>query len=165
MKKDLHFLFQKLTHGVYVVGVSCNGEKNAFTASWVMQVSFTPLLLALGINPNHSSYKMLKKGGAFTVNVLPTDRLDLAEQFGQPMSTDKFAGVVWHQGKITAPILDDAIAYFECKFSHECEAGDHRLIIGHVTYGAVQHPQALPMNYQETGVIDGSKNLFPEDFI
>ena len=165
MKEDLHFLFQKLTLGVYVVGVSCNGEQNAFTASWVIQVSFTPLLLALSINPNHSSYKMLKKGGVFTVNVLPTDRPDLAEQFGQPKHADKFAGVVWHQGKTTAPILDDAIAYFECNFSHECEAGDHRLIIGRVIYGAVQQPQALPMNYQETGVMDGSNYLFPEDFI
>ncbi|MEJ2116031.1 MAG: flavin reductase family protein [Gammaproteobacteria bacterium] len=157
-------MFQKLTHGVYVVGVSCNGKKNAFTASWVMQVSFTPLLLALSINPNHSSYEMLKMGEVFTVNVLPTDRLDLAKQFGQPKNTDKFAGVVWHQGQTTAPILDDAIAYFECNFSHECEAGDHKLIIGRVIYGAVQQPQSLPMNYQETGAMDGSNNLFPEEF-
>lgn len=165
MKKDLYNLFQKLTQGVYVVGVCYDGEKNAFTASWVMQVSYAPLLLALSINPNHSSYKMLTKGGVFTVNVLPVERLDLAGQFAQPMSTEKFAGVAWHQGKTTAPILDDAIAYFECEFSQEHEAGDHRLIIGRVIYGAVQHPRVLPMNYQHTGAMDGSNNLFPDDFI
>jgi flavin reductase (DIM6/NTAB) family NADH-FMN oxidoreductase RutF len=165
MKKDLHSLFQKLTHGVYVIGVSCMGENNAFTASWVMQVSFTPLLLALSINPDHSSYKLLKEGGVFSVNVLPKDRFDLAEHFGQPESTDKLSSVVWHQGKTTAPVLDDAIAFFECKFSHECEAGDHRLVIGRVTSGAMRKPQALPMNYQETGAMDGSSSLFPEDFV
>lgn len=165
MKKDLHFLFRKLTHGVYVIGVSCDGEKNAFTASWVMQVSFTPLLLALSINPDHLSYKMLIKGGVFSVNVLPKDRLDLAEHFGLPGNTDKFTGVAWHQGKTTAPILDDAIAFFECKFSHECDAGDHRLVIGRVASGDVQEPHALPMNYQDTGAMDGSNNLFPKDFM
>ena len=165
MKKDLHILFQKLTHGVYVIGVSCDRENNAFTASWVMQVSFNPLMLALSINPNHSSYKMLKEGGIFSVNVLPKDRLDLAEHFGQPVSTDKLNNVVWHPGKTTAPVLDDAIAFFECKFSTACEAGDHRLVIGRVISGALQKPQALPMNYQETGAMDESSNLFPEDFV
>ena len=164
MKKELHLLFQKLTHGVYVIGVSCNGDNNAFTASWVMQVSFKPLLLALSINPNHSSYKMLKEGGVFSVNVLPKHRLDLAEHFGQPESTNKLTSVVWHQGKTTAPVLDDAIAFFECNFSHECEAGDHRIVIGRVIYGAVQDPRELPMNYQDTGAMDGSSSLFPEDF-
>ena len=165
MKKDLRFLFQKLTHGVYVIGVSCNGEHNAFTASWVMQVSFNPLLIALSINPNHLSYKILKEGGVFSVNVLPKDRLDLAEHFSHPASTEKLTGIEWHQGKTIVPILDDAIAFYECKFSHECEAGDHRLVIGRVIYGAVQKSKALPMHYQDTGAMDKSNSLFPEDFI
>ena len=166
MKKDLHHLFQKLTHGVYVVGVYYNEEYNAFTASWVMQVSFSPLLLGLSINPNHSSYESLIKGGVFTINVLPKGSLDLAEWFGQPKNNGtKLAEVAWRHGRTNAPILDDAMAYFECKFSHECEAGDHQLIIGEVISGAVQQPHALPMNYRETGNMDESLKLFPEDFI
>jgi flavin reductase (DIM6/NTAB) family NADH-FMN oxidoreductase RutF len=34
-----------------------------------MQVSYDPLLLALSINLHHSSYRLLKKGRAFSVNV------------------------------------------------------------------------------------------------
>ena len=49
MSGSVAALFQRLTQGVYVVGVA------PFTAAWVMQVSFDPLLLALGINPHHSS--------------------------------------------------------------------------------------------------------------
>ena len=55
-------LFQRLTQGVYVVGVAHGGVRNAFTAAWVMQVSFDPLLLTLSINPHHSSYRLLKEG-------------------------------------------------------------------------------------------------------
>jgi flavin reductase (DIM6/NTAB) family NADH-FMN oxidoreductase RutF len=160
MSNDLPSLFLKLSHGVYVVGVASDDEKNAFTASWVMQVSFSPLLLALSINPSHSSYEMLKKSGVFSVNVLPSGRLDLAEHFGQSNRTDKLSDIAWHQGKTIAPILDDAIAFFECKYSHECEAGDHRLVIGRVMGGDVIQAQAKPMTYQETGTLDGSSVLF-----
>ena len=47
MSGSVAALFQRLTQGVYMVG--------GFTAAWVMQVSFDPLLLALGINPHHWS--------------------------------------------------------------------------------------------------------------
>ena len=63
--------------------------RNAFTAAWVMQVSFDPLLLALSINPRHSSYGLLKESRAFSINVLKKGQLDLAGHYGQPASADK----------------------------------------------------------------------------
>ena len=66
MSGPLATLFQRVTQGVYVVGVAHGEVRNAFTAAWVMQVSFEPLLLALSINPHHSSYRLLKEAGAFT---------------------------------------------------------------------------------------------------
>ena len=57
MKRSIAALFQRLTQGVYVVGVAHGAVRNAFTAAWVMQVSFDPLLLTLSINPHHSSVR------------------------------------------------------------------------------------------------------------
>ena len=62
MRESIAALFKTLTQGVYVIGVANGEERNAFTAAWVMQVSFDPLLLALSINPQHSSYRLLKEG-------------------------------------------------------------------------------------------------------
>ena len=45
MKRSIAALFQRLTQGVYAVGVAHGAVRNAFTAAWVMQVSFDPLLL------------------------------------------------------------------------------------------------------------------------
>ena len=78
MSGSIAALFQRLTQGVYVVGVAHGEVRNAFTAAWVMQVSFDPLLLALSINPHHSSYGLLKEGRAFSVNVLKKGQLELA---------------------------------------------------------------------------------------
>ena len=54
-------LFRRLTNGLYVVGVAHDDRRDAFTAAWVTQVSFEPLLLALSINPSHASYKSSRR--------------------------------------------------------------------------------------------------------
>jgi flavin reductase (DIM6/NTAB) family NADH-FMN oxidoreductase RutF len=164
MNKDLTLLFRQLTQGVYVVCVTHKNRDNAFTAAWIMQVSFNPLLVALSVNPDHSSYEILTRGGNFSINVLAVNREDLAQHFSQPAAMDKLDYVKWHRGKTGAPILDDAMAYFDCEFSHECPAGDHILVFGRVVDGAVLDPDALPLSYSETGDMDGSKQLYPSDF-
>ena len=60
MTSSIAALFRTLTQGVYVIGVAHGDKRNAFTAAWVMQVSFDPLLLALSINAHHSSYALLR---------------------------------------------------------------------------------------------------------
>src|SRR5690348_18282152 len=83
MSEPTAALFQRLTQGVYVVGVAHRDVRNAFTAAWVMQVSYDPLLLALSINLTHSFYLFLKLGRSFSVNVLKMDQFDLADLFGR----------------------------------------------------------------------------------
>ena len=146
MKKDLASLFRRLTHGVYVIGVVDNDQNNAFTAAWVMQASFNPLVLALSINPNHSSYTMIQKSKVFSVNVLGKEQLDLAGHFGKPSTSDKLVDINWHSDQTGAPILDHALAYFECEVSRDCEAGDHMIVIGRVVNGAVINPDASPLS-------------------
>lgn len=164
MSGKLAPLFRALTHGVYVIGVAGDGRRNAFTAAWVMQVSFDPLMLALSINRRHSSYALLKAGGGFTVNVLRRGQEDLARHFGQPASVDKLAQVSWRESPRGAPLLDDALAWFECEFVRECPAGDHLVVIGRVSDGALLSPDGEPMNYRDTGDMDGSAALFPDAF-
>jgi len=157
-------VFRQLTHGVYVIGVSDGDRSNAFTAAWVMQVSFDPLMVALGVHPEHSSYTILKCGGCFTVNVLPAERMDLAEHFGRTGNSEKLRDIEWHTAKSGAPVLGEAMAWLDCRLSHECAAGDHVLVIGQVVDGAVVDPDASPLNYRQTGDMDGSSRLFPDKF-
>ena len=157
-------LFRRLTAGVYVVGVADGGRRNAFTAAWLTQVSFDPLLLALSVNPEHASYPLLTGGGGFSVNVLSKDQLRLAEHFGtrSARETDKLAGISWRSGKTGAPILTDAIAYLECRLTDRYPAGDHEIAIGRVIAGEIVRPEATPLTYADTGELDGSRALYPD---
>jgi flavin reductase (DIM6/NTAB) family NADH-FMN oxidoreductase RutF len=160
---DVAALFRRLTFGVYVVGVADGERRNAFTAAWLMQVSFDPLLLALSVNPGHASYPLLIGGGGFAVSVLSRDQLDLARRFGtrSGRETDKLAGIAWRPGRGGAPILPEAIAYLECRVAQRVPAGDHEIVIARPIAGEILLPEAIPMSYADTGDLDGSRELYP----
>jgi flavin reductase (DIM6/NTAB) family NADH-FMN oxidoreductase RutF len=161
MSGSIAALFQRLTQGVYVVGVAHGKVRNAFTAAWVMQVSFDPLLLALSINPHHSSYGLLKEGRAFSVNVLKKGQLELAAHYGRSAGPDKLALMEWTTGRIGVPLLLESLAWFEWG---EHPAGDHVLVLGKVIDGKLLDSKAEPMAYRETGAMDGASALFPNVF-
>jgi flavin reductase (DIM6/NTAB) family NADH-FMN oxidoreductase RutF len=163
---EISELFHRLTAGVYVVGVAEGAKRDAFTAAWVMQTSFDPLLLALSINPGNASYQLLHAGGGFTVNVLKAGQLELARRFGtrSGREEDKLANVPWRPGRSGAPILEAALAYFDCELAGRMRAGDHELVLGRVTDGKILDRNGRPLEYAETGDMDGSSSLYPNRF-
>jgi flavin reductase (DIM6/NTAB) family NADH-FMN oxidoreductase RutF len=159
-------LFRRLTNGLYVVGVAHGNRRNAFTAAWITQVSFDPLLLALSINAAHASYPILMAAGVFTVSVLRQGQLELARHFGTQSGRviDKLVGQRWRAALEGAPVLLDAAAYLECRLIGRYAAGDHELVLAQVVGGRVLAPDAKPMTYAETGNLDGSADLYPPTF-
>lgn len=160
---DIAALFRRLTAGVYVIGAAHELRLNAFTAAWLMQVSFDPLLLALSINPAHASYPLVHQGGGFTVSVLAEGQLDLARHFGtvSGRERDKLAGIAWRPGRRGAPILVNALAWLDCELAGGMRAGDHELVLGRVLDGAILSPGVVPLTYAATGDLDGSSSLYP----
>lgn len=159
MRVNASLLTKLITHGVYVISVANGKEQNAFTAAWVMQVSFNPPLLAFSINPEHYSYQLLKAGGVCTVNVLGQDQLAIAAHFGQAGVKEKMAKYRWQNGNTGAPILSDSLAYFDCKLSHFADAGDHKIAVCAVI-AAGELNSGWPLLYSQTGNMDGSSKLY-----
>lgn len=166
MSERIAELFRHLTAGVYVVGVADGNRRNAFTASSIMQVSFSPLLVAITIGTDHESYKLLRSGQVFAISVLSADQQPLAEHFGTQSgrTVDKLASVSWQPGRTGAPLLLEALAHFECEVASDIEAGDHRLVIGRVVDGAIVRRDGEPLIYAQTGNLDGSAALYPDRF-
>jgi flavin reductase (DIM6/NTAB) family NADH-FMN oxidoreductase RutF len=163
---EIPALFRRLTLGVYVVGVASAGERDGFTAAWVMQVSFEPMLLALSINPANASYPLLQGGGGFVVNVLKRGQLELARRFGtrSGRDVDKLVGLRWRPGHNGAPILEDALAYLDCALAGNMRSGDHELVLGRVVDGLILDRASQPLAYADTGDMDGSGTLYPTQF-
>lgn len=146
-------ILRKIPHGVYIVGVSHNGRLNAFTATWLTQVSFTPPLVALGVKKDSSSYEMMRQGGAFTVNLLGKDQKAIAEQFVKPSSVvgEKLGAVRYRLGTNGAPILEDALGFVECTVREIANhTGDHAVVIGEVVEAGV-HRDEPALTLMDTG--------------
>lgn len=158
MIENAEILAKQISHGVYVIGVRDGERQNAFTAAWVMQVSFDPLLLAVSINPAHYSYQLLQAGGICTVNVLGQGQYALAEHFGRS-AKDKMAGFQWQTAKTGAPVLSESLAYFDCQVCHYADAGDHKIAVCKVV-AAAELNQGRPLLYSQTGDMDGSSELY-----
>lgn len=159
MIQNIADLIRLISHGVYIVSVRADAEENAFTAAWVMQASFDPLLLCFSINPEHRSYPLLKQGGVCVVNVLDSGQLEIAEHFGRSDLADKMTGFNWTRTHAGAPILADSLAYFDCRVAHFVPAGDHELCICEVI-DADRLKTGEPMLYVQTGNMDGSQNIY-----
>ena len=77
---------------------------------------------------------------------------ELMEKFTQPQERagDKLGGVEYYTAATGAPILRDAIAWFECELDDTVVTGDHTLFIGRVVGGGI-HREADPLTLRETG--------------
>lgn len=111
-----------------------------------------------------SSYRLVKEGRAFSVNVLKKSQLELAEHFGRSASSDKLAGIEWTQGCAGLPLLLESLAWFECRLVDEYPVGDHVLVLRHVIGGKLLDSEAEPLSYREIGAMDGAAVLFPDAF-
>ena len=64
----------------------------------------------------------------------------------KPMATDKLASINWRAAGCGAPILDDCLAWLDCRVVATHVVGDHTLFIGEVVAGGANSP-AGPLVY------------------
>ncbi|MGA8891185.1 MAG: flavin reductase family protein [Anaeromyxobacteraceae bacterium] len=119
---------------VTVVTVGRGGAENALTVSWATPCSFEPPMFLVAVDRLHYSIDFVKSTRNFAVNVLGEGQERLAGQFARQsmQGEDKLAGVAHREGETGSPILEDAVAYFDCELSFFVEAGDHFLLVGRV---------------------------------
>jgi len=147
-------VLRKMPHGIYIVGVKHQQHVNAFTATWMTQCSFTPPLVAVGVKKGTLSHDMVQQGRVFSVNMVGKEQKALAEHFVKPAQGQadvKLAGIPYTLGKTGAPILKEAIAFFECEVREITNhSGDHAVVIGEVVEAGVrQDVEALTL--RDTG--------------
>jgi flavin reductase (DIM6/NTAB) family NADH-FMN oxidoreductase RutF len=144
--------FDALVHGVYVITTRLGDKVNGMTASWVAQVSLSPLLLMVSVAPARYSHDLIVESGIMAVNVLKEGQVDLGKRFGfqSGRRTDKFAGLEYRRAGTGAPILPQAYAYFDLKLVKTVTAGDHSLLVGEVVEAKILDPAARPLVFRKS---------------
>lgn len=127
---------KKLTTGIYVVTSKRGKTINGMIASWISQVSFSPPLIMVAIKQGRYSHSMIEDGQVFAVNILGKQHKRLVAIFKRQDRETKTLMNIPHDAKQTgAPVMNDALAYLDCKLVSKVTAGDHTLFIGEVVEG------------------------------
>ncbi len=108
-----------------------DGRKIGVTANSFTSVSMDPPLVSWCPASKAPSLPDLTGATHFAVNVLAANQHDLSRQFSTP-AEDKFAGVATTEGIAGVPLIDDAIAHFQCRTVQRIVAGDHIIFLGEI---------------------------------
>lgn len=119
-----------------------DGRPHGLTANAFMSVSLDPPLVLVSIDKKTDTHGYLREAGVFCVNILREDHRHVSERFASK-DPQKFEGVSHSDKHTGAPVLDDALAWIDCRVVNEFGGGDHTLYLGEVT--ALEHRGGKPL--------------------
>jgi flavin reductase (DIM6/NTAB) family NADH-FMN oxidoreductase RutF len=135
-----------------VLVISCDreGKPNVMPAGWSMVTSGNPPMFAISISHKAYTHKLIDETGEFVV-IFPNEEMKgLIEYTGScsGRDTDKFAGYNIETLKskyIKSPLINDAVACFECKVTGKLLTGDHTIFAGEIlqSYISEKHEDRL----------------------
>jgi len=113
------------------------GRPNAITLGWSMCTSFQPPMMAISIGKTRYSHELIMKTREFVL-VFPSEDMAEAVMFcgthsGRDVDKFKETGLKILPAKfVKAPLIDGAVANFECKVVGTLETGDHTIFAGEI---------------------------------
>jgi flavin reductase (DIM6/NTAB) family NADH-FMN oxidoreductase RutF len=117
--------------GVAVIAAMTPDGPAGLAVGTFMSVSLEPPLVGFLVAETSTTWPRLEPVGRFAVSVLGEDHVEASRTFSIS-GGDKFASVSWHASGLGQPVLDDALAWFDCTLERVDTAGDHKFVLGHV---------------------------------
>jgi flavin reductase (DIM6/NTAB) family NADH-FMN oxidoreductase RutF len=120
------------------------------TANWLTQVSFEPEVVALAVEKDSLTRRLIEESEAFSVSILKSGQKDVAGHFAKADKSgpQTYAFVAKTTG---APVLADASAYVDCRVIEHKEIGDHIVFFGEVVDSGMLDETSEPLTLHETG--------------
>lgn len=108
---------------------------------------------------NHS-HEMIARSGAFALNFLRADQLELIDRFGMHSGRDldKLEGLDYKKGETGSPLLSDCWGWLDCRVVNAMDGGDMTCFLAEVVDG-------LTLSGAQPLVWRDARALMPEDWL
>ena len=145
--------FSKLGYGVYVVASGSRVRQNAFVATTVIQVTAEPAKIIVACNKNNFTADFIRESKAFSASVIkqnynPTTMGTFGFRSGKNFNKFEHCGeFIFGENTQTPIVLEDCMAWFECRLCDEIDVGTHILFVGEVLDAQITAEDAVPLTY------------------
>ena len=107
---------RRLASGVSIITGGTAAAPVGMVATAVCSVSIEPPTLLVSISRTASAYPTIEASGRLCVNVLGAGHDDLISRFTAPdRRAERFTGAAWRLRPDAPPVLDNALAAFDCR--------------------------------------------------
>ena len=139
---------RRFPFGVAVVTVDLEGERAGLTVGSLLSLSLSPPLVGVAIAHQAALHELVRGAGAFAASLLAEGQEHVAAHFARgvpPIAL--WAGIETRPGRaVSAPLLEGALGWIECRTNAEHQVGDHTLFVGDVL-SVELGPPARPLVY------------------
>lgn len=143
--------FYKISYGLYIISSSDGNKYNGYIANTAFQVTATPPQLAISCNTNNYTCKLIEKSKQFSVSILNQNaKAETIGLFGYKsgQSIKKFDSIVYTNAKSGTPVvIEDCIAWFDCKVNQIIDVGTHKLFIAEIVENILLDAEGKPLTY------------------
>lgn len=135
--------------GVFIVTLRSGNRINAYAAGWVVRVSEEPIMVQVAVWDQNYSYELAQDCDHFVVQILAEGQQDIARHFGRNSGRDmdKLLGFPTHLRLSGVPILENCLAYLECRVLFRKQFGDHMILVGEAIDSRINEPEKNPLIY------------------
>lgn len=127
-----------------VCSLTPEGEPVGLAVSSFTSVSLDPPLVSFCVASRSWTWDHIRRSGRFAVSVLAADQGDLCRRLARP-GEDRFADIGWAPAPSGSPVVEGALAWFDCAMAAEHPAGDHDIVVGEVEALSVAADAHLPL--------------------
>ena len=119
--------------GVTLVSTCHNGVRAGLTATAVCSVTAEPPRLVVFVNKNVAACDLIFQSGALCINVLATEQEELAKAFASMIpgvqGEARFNYGTWDTAVTGVPVLQNALANFDCRVVKVFEESTHQAFL------------------------------------
>jgi len=132
-------------------------QTNVMPAIWTVPLSRSPPFIGVAVNHARHTHDMVRFAEEFALNFPGRDLMNHTHYFGAVSGANvgklELAKLpTFKASKISAPLIENCLAYVECSLEDALRVGDHTLFVGRVLV-----VQAQPEAFDGTWLIDDAE--------
>lgn len=155
---SLRSLMAHFPTGVAIVSSHADGADFAMTVNSLTSVSLEPPLIAVCAAHTSHTAAAVKRTNAFAVSLLAHEHQGIARHLART-TKDPFADVTVARSARGFAYLADGVGVMECEVVSWTEAGDHSVILAHVTSMEINGGNPLVFFRSRLGTLAGHGEL------